>query len=111
MRLGAAIIGSAFGAEVVSLTERGLYCEAGGFYIDAWEPVDRAVITHAHADHLCPGSRVYVTAQAGAPLVRARIGAEPAVESVEYGETIVRDGVRISLHPAGHILGSAQVRI
>ena len=53
---------------MVSLTERGLYCEAGNFYIDPWEAVDRAVVTHAHADHLCAGSRVYVTAAAGAPL-------------------------------------------
>lgn len=96
---------------MVSLTDRGLYCAAGDFYIDPWEPVDRAVITHAHADHLHAGSRVYVTAAPGAPLVRARLGDEAAIESVPYGEAFTRDGVRVSLHPAGHILGSAQVRI
>jgi putative mRNA 3-end processing factor len=96
---------------MVSLTDRGLYCEAGDFYIDPWDAVDRAVITHAHADHLCAGSHVYVTAAAGVPLVRARLGDDASIEPATYGETIVRDGVRVSLHPAGHILGSAQVRI
>jgi putative mRNA 3-end processing factor len=96
---------------VIALTDRGLYCAAGDFHIDPWEPVDRAILTHAHADHLREGSRVYVTAAPGAPLVRARLGDDAAIESVAYGESIVRDGVRVSLHPAGHILGSAQVRI
>ena len=96
---------------MVSLTSRGLFCEAGGFYIDPWEPVERAVVTHAHSDHLQAGSRLYLTTAAGAPLVRARVGADAAIETVAYGETISRDGVRVSLHPAGHILGSAQVRI
>ncbi len=88
----------------------GLYCAAGDFYIDPWEPVDRAVITHAHADHLAAGSKVYICAQAGVPLLRARLGAEAAIESADYGQAIERNGVRVSFHPAGHILGSAQVR-
>ena len=96
---------------MVSLTAQGLYCAAGDFHIDPWEPVDRAIITHAHADHLQPGSRVYVTTSASAALVRARVGEDAAIETVSYGETVTRDGVRVSLHPAGHILGSAQVRI
>src|SRR6516164_7275182 len=96
---------------ILTLTDQGLYCSAGDFHIDPWQPVQRAVITHAHADHLCPGSSTYVTAREGAALVRARVGDEAIVEAVPYGETIARDGVRISLHPAGHILGSAQVRI
>jgi putative mRNA 3-end processing factor len=96
---------------VVSLTNQGLYCEAGDFFIDPWEPVDRAVITHAHADHLQPGSQVYVTTAAGAPQVRARVGGDAAIETLAYGETVTRHGVRVSLQPAGHILGSAQVRI
>jgi putative mRNA 3-end processing factor len=96
---------------VVSLTPHGLYCAAGDFYIDPWEPVNRAVITHAHADHLQPGSNVYVTTTASAPLVRARVGEDAAVETVAYGEPVMRDSVRVSLHPAGHILGSAQVRL
>ncbi len=89
----------------------GLYCAAGDFYIDPWNPVSRAVITHAHADHLCPGSKRYLSTRAGEALVRARAGADAAIESVEYGEAVHLDGVHISFHPAGHILGSAQVRV
>ena len=94
---------------MLQVNDNGLYCPAGDFYIDPWAPVERAVITHAHSDHACPGSRSYLTARPGAALLRVR-GCE-AVEAAEYGEVRDMDGVRISLHPAGHILGSAQVRI
>jgi putative mRNA 3-end processing factor len=93
------------------MTETGLYCPAGGFYIDPWNPVDRAIVTHAHADHARPGSRVYLAAAPGEALLRARLGPEVGIQSVEYGEKIDLNGVRVSLHPAGHIRGSAQVRI
>jgi putative mRNA 3-end processing factor len=99
---------------VDNLLERkpdGLYCAAGDFYIDPWNPVERAVITHAHADHLCPGSRHYLGARPGEALLRARAGADAAIESVDYGEPVDVNGARVSFHPAGHILGSAQVRI
>jgi len=99
---------------VKNLIERnpnGLYCAAGDFYIDPWEPVDRAVITHAHADHLVAGSKTYSCARAGEALLRARLGAEAAIEPIEYGQVLERNGVRLALHPAGHILGSAQVRL
>ncbi len=89
----------------------GLYCAAGDFYIDPWNPVDRAVITHAHADHLVPGSKRYLTTRPGERLLRARLGAEAAIESLDHGEETGINGVRVSFHPAGHILGSAQVRI
>ncbi len=96
---------------MLELTEEGLYCAAGDFYIDPWGPVDRAVITHAHADHARPGSKRYLTAQAGQRLLRARLGEGAPIDAVPYGEPVWLDGVRISLHPAGHILGSAQVRL
>ena len=89
----------------------GLYCAVGGFYVDPWNPVAYAVITHAHADHVAAGSSVYLCTRPGEALLRARLGAEAAIESAGYGQTIERRGVRISFHPAGHILGSAQVRI
>jgi len=73
--------------------------------------VDRAVITHAHADHACPGSRAYLAARPGEGLLRARVGGEAAIQAIKYGESVRLGGVRVSLHPAGHILGSAQVRI
>jgi putative mRNA 3-end processing factor len=96
---------------LIEPTTTGLYCAAGGFHIDPWEAVDRAVITHAHGDHLRPGSRAYLCADPSRPLVEQRLGSSASVESCAYGEPMVIDGVRVSFHPAGHILGSAQVRV
>jgi putative mRNA 3-end processing factor len=96
---------------LVEPTPRGLYCAAGGFYIDPWEPVERAVITHAHGDHLRAGSRAYLCSDGTAPLLKIRLGGDAPVQPAEYGETVDINGVRVSLHPAGHILGSAQVRL
>ena len=89
----------------------GLYCSAGDFYVDPWNPVGRAVITHAHSDHLCAGSQTYLAACAGEELLRTRLGPDATVESLEYGKTVELNGVHLSFHPAGHILGSAQVRM
>jgi putative mRNA 3-end processing factor len=96
---------------MLHLTERGLYCAAGDFYVDPWEPVDRAVITHAHADHAHRGSGHYLTARAGETVLRLRMGPEASIQTVAYGESIALNRVHVSLHPAGHIQGSAQVRI
>lgn len=92
------------------VTERGLYCEPGDFYVDPWEPVPRAVITHAHADHAHAGSERYLTAAQGVGLLRAVLRDSATIESAPYNEPLTLNGVRVSLHPAGHILGSAQVR-
>ncbi|HTT60969.1 MAG TPA: ligase-associated DNA damage response exonuclease [Bryobacteraceae bacterium] len=96
---------------ILEPTDNGLYCPAGDFFVDPGRPVDRAVITHAHSDHACPGSRAYLTARSGEALLRARVGDEAAIQTVEYGECVRLNGVRVSFAPAGHILGSAQVRI
>jgi putative mRNA 3-end processing factor len=96
---------------LLSLTDRGLYCEAGDFYVDPWEPVDRAVITHAHGDHASWGSKAYLTSQLGVAVLRARLGPGAHIRGVGYGEPVGLNGVTISLHPAGHILGSSQVRV
>lgn len=92
-------------------TARGLYCAAGDFYIDPWRPVDRAVITHAHADHARPGHARYLAARPAEGVLRSRLGAGMALDCVEYGEVRHLNGVQVSLHPAGHVLGSAQVRV
>lgn len=96
---------------LLTLTDRGLYCEPGDFYVDPWEPVDRAVITHAHGDHATWGSRAYLTSEPGHPVLRARMEPGASIRGLPYGETIGINGVMVSLHPAGHILGSAQVRL
>ena len=89
---------------------QGLYCPPGDFYIDPWRPVDRAVITHAHADHARRGHAHYLAASPGAGVLRSRLG-DIDLQTLEYGEQIDHFGVRLSLHPAGHVLGSAQVRL
>ena len=89
----------------------GLFCAEGEFHIDPWHGVPRAVITHAHGDHARAGSAVYLCADECAPLLTRRFGADAVVESVAYGTSVTLGSVRVSFHPAGHILGSAQVRI
>jgi putative mRNA 3-end processing factor len=96
---------------VLTRTEHGLYCEAGDFYVDPWQPVDVAVITHGHSDHARFGCRTYLTELSGKPILQERLGVGTRVEGLPYGQNISRNGVNVSLHPAGHILGSAQVRI
>ena len=92
-------------------TSSGLWCAAGRFHIDPWEPVERAVITHAHGDHARPGSQAYLCAAPGEVLLRRRFGPDAAIESVPYGQMVTMGDVRISFHPAGHVLGSAQIRL
>lgn len=96
---------------LLRLTDRGLYCEAGDFHIDPWQPVDRAVITHAHGDHARWGSGAYLGSCEGERVLRTRLGEDARIRTVDFGEPVDLNGVRISLHPAGHILGSAQVRV
>jgi putative mRNA 3-end processing factor len=92
-------------------TSDGLFCPAGGFHIDPWQPVARAVITHAHGDHARAGSAAYLCAAPGAGLLRRRFGADPVIETLPYGQPLTMGSVRVSFHPAGHVLGSAQVRL
>src|SRR4051812_29532480 len=96
---------------LLRLTQSGLYCEAGDFYVDPWEPVDRAVITHAHGDHATWGSRAYLTSAEGVGVLRARLEPGASIRGIGYGESLSLNGATVSLHPAGHILGSSQVRI
>ncbi len=92
-------------------TGAGLYCEAGDFHVDPWAPVDRAVVTHGHSDHARWGCRTYLGSAAGAGVLRARLGPDAEIAALPYGKDIAINGVKVSLHPAGHILGSAQVRV
>jgi putative mRNA 3-end processing factor len=96
--------------DLIVPTDRGLYCAEGDFHIDPWRPVPRAVITHGHADHARFGSEIYICHRDTAAVLRKRLG-NVAIETAAYGETLRRNGVEISLHPAGHVLGSAQIRV
>lgn len=96
---------------LIRMTSAGLYCEAGGFHIDPCAPVARAIITHGHADHLSPGCRQYLTSTSGREIVASRLKPQAVIDDIAYGESLTLNGVRVSLHPAGHVLGSAQVRV
>ncbi len=98
-------------APLIGVDESGLICAQGGFRIDPSKPADCAVVTHAHIDHACRGSRLYVAARSCVPVLRARLGKGIRVQPLEYGERTRLGEVWVSLHPAGHVLGSAQVRV
>ena len=91
--------------------EAGIYCEAGDFYIDPQQPVDRALVTHAHMDHARPGHNTTICSAHTARLLKIRLGESVTTETWGTGEAHQLGDVRVSLHPAGHILGSCQVRI
>ena len=96
---------------LLEVTSAGLYCAAGDFFVDPWRRVERAVITHAHADHARSGCGRYLCASPGKPVLRTRMGGNAVIDTVRYGEPTTINGVTVSLHPAGHVLGSAQVRL
>ena len=95
---------------ILEVREQGLYCQAGDFYVDPREPVHRAVITHAHSDHAAPGSEFYLTAAPGEALLQQRLP-DAVIQTLDYGARLAMGSATLSFHPAGHILGSAQVRI
>jgi putative mRNA 3-end processing factor len=95
---------------LLSFTDRGIYCSQGGFYIDPWKPVDKAVITHAHSDHARAGCGQYLAHPFTVPLLRLRLG-NYAYQALAWGETLFMNGVQVSLHPSGHMIGASQVRV
>lgn len=95
---------------LIEFSDKGLYCPAGGFYIDPWKPVDKAVISHGHSDHARWGSKDYLCHTQTKPILQTRLG-PGSYQTVEWGQTIFINGVKVSLHPAGHIIGSSQIRI
>lgn len=97
-------------ADVLTFTDQGIYCPAGDFYIDPWRSVDRALITHGHADHSRWGMKSYLSTAAAAPVIRHRLG-DITLDTIQYGETRQIGGARVSFHPAGHVPGSAQIRV
>ena len=98
-------------SELLQVTKSGFYCEAGDFYVDPWRPVSRAIITHAHSDHARVGSTHYLCAATCKNVLRARLGPEANIATLKFGERKEIGSAAVTLHPAGHILGSAQVEI
>ena len=95
---------------LIQFTNNGLYCAQGGFYVDPWLPVDKAIITHAHSDHARFGNKNYLSHTLTKPLLQARLG-DNYYETVAWNEAVYLNGVKVSLHPAGHVIGSSQVRV
>lgn len=95
---------------LIEFSDKGLYCPPGDFYIDPWQGVNRAVITHAHSDHARWGSKAYLCHHDTKPLLQHRLGPND-YESVGWNEPLTLNGVRLTLFPAGHIIGSSQVRL
>ncbi|AXI41740.1 ligase-associated DNA damage response exonuclease [Sulfitobacter sp. SK011] len=95
---------------VLTFTDKGIYCPAGDFYIDPWRPVNRALITHGHADHARPGMGTYLATHLALPVIRHRLGDIDA-DGIRYGEKRTIGSAQVSFHPAGHVPGSAQIRV
>lgn len=95
----------------VSYTNKGIYCKPGKFYLDPWRPVDYAIISHGHADHARWGNKKYLCHHHSKPILQHRIGANIQIDSLGYNETKTINGVKVTFFPAGHIIGSAQIKL
>ncbi|WP_405267877.1 ligase-associated DNA damage response exonuclease [Cellulophaga sp. Ld12] len=95
---------------LLQFTDKGIYCSVAKVYLDPWKPVDKAIITHGHADHSRYGHKSYITHHRNVPIISHRLG-EINVSGVAWGQTFTINNVKFSLHPAGHIIGSSQIRV
>ncbi len=98
-------------ADLLIFTDKGIYCPQADVYIDPWKPVNKALITHAHSDHARSGHKQYLATKDSVPVLKHRLGSFIKIQGLDYGENITINQVHISFHPAGHIIGSAQIRL
>ncbi|HMJ70598.1 MAG TPA: ligase-associated DNA damage response exonuclease [Cyclobacteriaceae bacterium] len=96
---------------LLQFTSSGIFCPDAKVHIDPWQPVERAIITHAHSDHAKAGNKQYLAHKDSESILRLRLGDDIQLQTVSYGEPVIINGIKFSLHPAGHIIGSAQVRV
>ncbi len=96
---------------LIEYTKRGLYCPQANVYIDPWRKVDNALITHGHSDHARWGHKYYVCASTSVNILKHRLGHDINIRGLSWGEVLSVKGVKFSFHPAGHITGSAQIRV
>lgn len=97
-------------APLLVFNDKGIYCEQAKVYLDPWKPVDNAIISHGHADHSRWGHKKYITHRSNVPIIKHRLG-DIVVTGKEWNETFTINGVKFSFHPAGHIIGSSQIRV
>ena len=97
--------------DLLQFTDKGIYCAAANVYLDPWKPVDRALISHGHSDHAYLGHKHYLCTDIAAPVIKHRLFLQDNLQSIAYGEPLSINGIRFSFHPAGHIPGSAQIRV
>src|SRR5712672_3863062 len=99
--------------DILLPTAAGVCCKAGGFHIDPTRAVEKAVITHAHSDHARAGHGAVLATQETLDLMRLRYGESFAgsTQAIRYGESVGLGGARVTFHPAGHVLGSAQIAV
>lgn len=95
---------------LLAFNDKGIYCAAAGVYLDPWRPVDKAIISHGHADHARWGHKKYITHHTNVSIIKHRLG-DIEVAGKEWNETFTINNVKFSLHPAGHIIGSSQIRV
>ena len=95
---------------LLQFNEKGIYCAAAKVYLDPWKPVDKAIISHGHADHSRYGHKQYITQHTNVPIIKHRLG-DIEVSGKEFGESFTINNVKFSFHPAGHIIGSSQIRV
>ncbi|MDQ3394644.1 MAG: ligase-associated DNA damage response exonuclease [Bacteroidota bacterium] len=96
---------------ILEFNKNGIFCPIAGFYIDPWLPVEKAIITHAHSDHARWGNQFYLSHKHSSSILKTRLGSDIKLETLDYGQPVSANGVKITLYPAGHIYGSAQVRL
>lgn len=98
-------------SQLIKFTKKGIYCPQGKFYLDPWYPVDYAIISHGHADHARWGMKRYLCTNDSKSILKHRLGNDIKVDSLQYNESISINGVKVSFYPAGHVIGSAQIRL
>jgi putative mRNA 3-end processing factor len=96
---------------LLEFTDNGIYCKQADVYIDPWKPVDKAIITHAHSDHARWGMKHYLCHEKSKAILEYRLGKDILIETKKYHEPFYINRVNFSLHPAGHVIGSSQIRV